>query len=51
MVEVEILGLWDIANHPAVLLPHEDEVLSIVVGVPEAQAIYLGLHDEKLGPP
>ncbi len=51
MVEVEILGVNDTPNHPVVLLRHEDRVLPIVVGAPEAQAIYVGLRDEKLGRP
>ena len=51
MVEVEILGVSDTPNHPVVLLRHEDRVLPIVVGVPEAQAIQLGLKNEKLGRP
>lgn len=51
MVEVEILGVSDTQNHPVVLLRHEDRVLPIVVGAPEAQAIYVGLRDEKLGRP
>lgn len=51
MVEVEILGVSDTPNHPVVLLRHEDRVLPIVVGAPEAQAIYVGLRDEKLGRP
>ena len=44
MVEVEILGVSDTPNHPVVLLRHEDRVLPIVVGIPEAQAIYVGLR-------
>ncbi len=51
MVEVEIIGVSDTPNHPVVLLRHEDRVLPIVVGTPEAQAIYVGLRDEKLGRP
>ncbi len=51
MVEVEILGVTDTPNHHVVLLRHEDRVLPIVVGTPEAQAIHVGLHDEKLGRP
>lgn len=51
MVEVDILGVTDTPNHHVVLLRHEDRVLPIVVGTPEAQAIYVGLHNEKLGRP
>lgn len=51
MLEVEILGVSDTPNHPVVLLRHEDRVLPIVVGAPEAQAIYVGLRKEKLGRP
>ena len=51
MVEVEILGVRDTPINPVVLLRHEDRVLPIVVGAPEAQAIYVGLRDEKLGRP
>ena len=51
MVEVDILGVTDTPNHHVVLLGHEDRVLPIVVGTPEAQAIYVGLHNEKLGRP
>lgn len=51
MVEVEILGVSDTPHHPVVLLRHEDRVLPIVVGIPEAQAIQLGLKNEKLGRP
>lgn len=51
MVEVEVLGVSDGAAHPLVLLRHEDRVLPIVVGLPEAQAIQVGLMEEKLGRP
>lgn len=51
MVEVEIVTVTDTPNHHVVILRHEDRVLPIVVGTPEAQAIYVGLHDEKLGRP
>ena len=51
MVEVDIVGVTDTPNHHVVILRHEDRVLPIVVGTPEAQAIYVGLHDEKLGRP
>lgn len=51
MYQVDILGVSDTPSHPVVLLRHEDRVLPIVVGIPEAQAIQLGLQDEKLGRP
>ena len=51
MVEVEVLGVSDGAAHPVVLLRNEDRVLPIVVGLPEAQAIQVGLMEEKLGRP
>ena len=51
MIEVEILGIRHTPNHYVVSLRHEDRVLPIVVGAPEAQAIYLELHGEKLGRP
>ena len=51
MIEVEVLGVSDGAAHPVVLLRHEDRVLPLVVGLPEAQAIQVGLMEEKLGRP
>jgi len=51
MVKVEILGVSDGPQHPVVLLRHEERVLSIVVGIPEAHAIQVGIMDEKLGRP
>lgn len=51
MVEVEVLGVSDGPNHPVVLLRHEDRVLPIVVGMPEAHAIQVGVMEEKLGRP
>lgn len=51
MIEVEVLGVSDGPSHPVVLLRHEDRVLPIVVGIPEAQAIQVGLMEEKLGRP
>lgn len=51
MVEVEILGVSDGPKHPVVLLRHEERVLPIVVGMPEAHAIQMGLMDEKYGRP
>ncbi len=51
MLEVEILGVSDGPQHPVVLLRHEDRILPIVVGIPEAHAIQVGIMDEKLGRP
>ncbi len=51
MVEVEILGVSDGPKHPVVLLRHEERVLPIVVGTPEAHAIQIGLMNEKYGRP
>lgn len=51
MVEVEILGVSDGPQHPVVLLRHEDRILPIVVGTPEAHAIQVGILEEKLGRP
>lgn len=51
MIEVEILGVSEGPQHPVVLLRHEDRVLPIVVGTPEAHAIQVGILEEKLGRP
>lgn len=51
MIEVEVLGVSDGPNHHVVLLRHEDRVLPIVVGMPEAHAIQVGVLKEKLGRP
>ena len=57
MLEVEIVGVFDGQSHPqgpmhpVVKLRHEDRELPIVVGIPEAQAIQVGLLEEKLGRP
>ena len=51
MLEVEILGVSDGPHHPLVLLRHEDRVLHIVVGIPEAHAIQIGIMEEKMGRP
>ena len=52
MVAVEILGVQEgINNHPMVLLRHEDRVLPIVVGLNEANAIVMGINNEKVGRP
>lgn len=51
MIEVEVLGVSDGPNHPVVLLRHEDRVLPIVVGMPEAHAIQVGVMEEKMGRP
>lgn len=51
MVEVEVLGVSDGPTHPVVLLRHGERVLPIVVGIPEAHAIQVGVLDEKMGRP
>lgn len=51
MVEVEVLGVSDGPSHPVVLLRNEDRVLPIVVGIPEAHAIQMGVLDQKFGRP
>ena len=51
MIEVQILGVSEGPQHPVVLLRHEDRVLPIVVGTPEAHAIQVGILEEKLGRP
>ncbi len=53
MVELEVLGVSQAAEHhyPLVLLRHESRVLPILVGVPEASAIQLGLLAEKTARP
>jgi bifunctional DNase/RNase len=49
MVEMELLGINHSADHPypLVLLRHENRILPIVVGMPEARAILQGLSGEK----
>lgn len=49
MVEMELLGINHSADHPypLVLLRHENRVLPIVVGLPEARAILQGLSEDK----
>ncbi len=51
MIEVEILGISQGPQHPVVLLRHEDRILPIVVGIPEAHAIQIGILKEPLGRP
>lgn len=53
MLEVEILGVSQAEEHryPLVLLRHESRVLPILVGIPEASAIQLGLQGEKTARP
>ena len=51
MIEVEILGVSDGPQHPVVLLRNKDRILPIVVGIPEAHAIQVGILGEKLGRP
>ncbi len=49
MVEAEVLGLTQVqgAGFPTVLLRHENRVLLISIGLPEASAIQLALLEEK----
>ncbi len=49
MVELELLGVSQSPeqHHPLVLLRHENRVLPILVGLPEARAIQAGLMEEK----
>lgn len=49
MLELEILGVSQAEEHqyPVVLLRHENRVLPILVGIPEASAIQIGLMHEK----
>ena len=53
MVEMEILGVsvTDDQHPPVVLLRHEEQVLPIVIGPSEAQAIHSGLFHHDLGRP
>ena len=49
MVQLELLGVSQSPEqpYPLVLLRHENRVLPILVGVPEARAIQAGLMEEK----
>ncbi|MBI2431642.1 MAG: bifunctional nuclease family protein [Candidatus Hydrogenedentes bacterium] len=49
MVELEVLGVShaDGQSYPLVLLGHGTRVLPILVGIPEASAIHMGLTKEK----
>jgi hypothetical protein len=49
MLELEILGVSQAGEnqYPLVLLRHDTRVLPILVGIPEASAIQLGLMREK----
>ena len=53
MVELEVLGVSQAEEHsyPLVLLRHNGRVLPILVGVPEASAIQVGLLREKMARP
>lgn len=52
MVELEVLGVTvDSHQQPVVLLRHDDRVLPIVVGLPEADAIQAALTNRNLGRP
>lgn len=49
MVEAEIMGITQVqgAGFPTVLLRHEERILLISIGMPEASAIQLALLEEK----
>lgn len=49
MVQLEVLGVSQSPeqHYPLVLLRHENRVLPILVGLPEARAIQAGLMEEK----
>jgi uncharacterized protein len=49
MVEVEILGITQVqgAGFPTVLLHHDNRILLISIGLPEASAIQLAFLEEK----
>jgi hypothetical protein len=49
MLEAEVLGITQLqgAGFPTVLLRHENQVLFISIGLPEASAIQLALMDDK----
>lgn len=53
MLELEVLGVSqaDENHYPLVLLRHENRVLPILVGLPEAGAIQVGLMGEKSARP
>ncbi len=53
MVELEVLGVSQSEEqpYPLVLLRHENRVLPILVGAPEATAIHIGLMREKTARP
>ena len=51
-VPLEVLGVsMDSHHQPVVILRHEDRVLPIVVGLPEAEAIHAALLHRDLGRP
>ena len=53
MLELEVLGVSQTDEHPypLVWLRHDNRVLPILVGLPEASAIQLGLTKEKTARP
>lgn len=52
MVELEVLGVSSDGQHqPLVLLRHEDRVLPIMIGFPEADSITLALMGQSVGRP
>ncbi len=51
-IPLEVLGVsMDSHHQPVVILRHEDRVLPIVVGLPEAEAIHAALINRDLGRP
>ncbi len=52
MLELEVLGIHgDGQSAPVVLLRHQERILPIVVGMPEADAIHAALTHRDLGRP
>ena len=51
MVLLEVLGVSSDGRMPVVVLKHEDRILPIVVGLPEAEAIHVALVNRSLGRP
>jgi hypothetical protein len=51
MVPMEVLGVSLDGRYPVVVLKHEDRLLPIVVGMPEADAIHGALTERNLGRP
>ena len=53
MLELKVLGVSQVVEHPypIVLLRHENRILPILIGPPEASAIQIGLSTEKTARP